>query len=295
MARLASALVALLISSPSATAFAQDGAALFEQNCAFCHTIGGGGDGAPDLKGVTARQSRAWIAAFILDPEGVVKRGDVYAAAMVKKYDGTVMAPTEGLTAAGAEAIIAHIEKLSGGAAPPQAAAPPAAPPVTADASGRGRALYSGEVRLANGGVACFSCHTAGSPLPGIDPGTLGPDLSRAVERLKGVAGLATWLTTTPSPVMRGVYGRARLTPDEARAIAAFVADRAAAPAPPGPPRWFFLWGGGLAAAAFVAIGATWRRRFRAVRRPLVARAAQRTHAVAASVTRQGFRSGGVS
>src|SRR5581483_10324354 len=62
------ALLALLLWG-SAITWAQDAAAFFKQNCASCHTIGGGRLTGPDLKDVTARKDRAWFVQFLQGPK----------------------------------------------------------------------------------------------------------------------------------------------------------------------------------------------------------------------------------
>ena len=63
MLPLASAMV--LMSVPLA---AQDGAALFAENCAPCHNIGDAGGAGPDLRDIAKRHDRAWLLAYVLDP-----------------------------------------------------------------------------------------------------------------------------------------------------------------------------------------------------------------------------------
>src|SRR5262245_60746584 len=63
----------------ASAAFAQDAAADFRANCAGCHSIGGGRLVGPDLKDVTQRRDRAWLAHFISDPKAALDSGDAYA------------------------------------------------------------------------------------------------------------------------------------------------------------------------------------------------------------------------
>lgn len=42
-----------------------EGQALFQEKCVACHTIGQGDRVGPDLAGVTARRSHAWLEAWI--------------------------------------------------------------------------------------------------------------------------------------------------------------------------------------------------------------------------------------
>lgn len=297
MVRIALVLVVLLSTLLARGAAAQDGDALFDQNCSICHTLGGppGGD-APDLKGVTGRLDRAWLVKFVLDPEGVTKSGDAYAAELAKKYGGTVMPPPEGLTASGVEAILTYIEQRSSGAhpaaQPPAASASTAVPASTPEDVARGRDLYSGRVRFANRSPACRSCHDVGAA--DLVGGTLGPSLVGVTDRLTGVKGLSLWLSSPPTPVMRSIYRAAPLAPDEVRALAAFVDGQRSMPISAGSALIRFVGGGiALMLAALVAIGAIWRDRLRSVRRPLVARARHRTSVEMRLDRRLGFRSGG--
>ena len=47
---------------------AQDGAALFTDNCAPCHNIGEAGGVGPDLRDIAQRRDRTWLLAFVPDP-----------------------------------------------------------------------------------------------------------------------------------------------------------------------------------------------------------------------------------
>lgn len=294
--------IAVSLSLAAASAYAQSGDVLFDQNCSICHQIGGSPSAdAPDLKGVTARLDRAWLVRFVLDPEGVTKGGDAYAVALAARYGGTVMPPPEGLTRESVDAILSYVEQRSGGA--PAAALPGApavaqAPTFTADEVARGRALYAGDARLSARGPSCFACHEA-AVAPPIGSGALGPSLAGVSARLKGAKGVATWLTNPPTPVMRTTYRAAPLAQEEARALAAFFGERdmaggaTASPRAPAALRFVSL-AAGVTALGFAAIGATWRRRFRAVRRPLVLAAARRNTPRSHDTTRQGFRSGGL-
>lgn len=250
--------------SLSPTAAAQDPSKFYEDNCATCHTIGGGVLGGPDLKGVTARRDREWLIRFLLDPEAFAR--DPAVIQMIKESDGLEMGPTDGLTRELAEAMLVIIEQQSGGN--------PAAPAVTFAAftpeeAALGRALFEGRTPLAARGPACMACHR-GADLPPFVGGRLAPDLADVHERLGGGKGVTAWLGATQSPMMRALYKDARLTPGESRALAAFLETKAGAPLPN---RWrspHVLGGlaGGLLAMVF--IGGVGARRFRSVRRTLV-------------------------
>lgn len=239
----------------------QAGRQFYEDRCAMCHSIGGEPAAGPDLKDIASRRDREWLLRFILDPESAAKT-DRDAAALVKQFDNAMPA-TEGASRAELEAVLDYIAAQSAAGA----AAPPAA--ITGDPA-VGRELYAGRRGLANGAPACTACHR----LDDIGGGALGPDLTGVHRRLGGARGLAAWMGNPPTPVMRAVYRTAPLTTEEAHALAALLAD---APArPPAPRRMPAVLGAGAGGAALglIVFAVAWSRRFRGVRRPMLARAA---------------------
>ena len=260
------ALVGLLV--PGA-AGAQDVAKFYEENCALCHTIGGGDQAGPDLKGSTDRKDRRWLIRFLLDPEGVVKSGDAYAAKLIAKWDGVVMPASEGLTREMAEELVEYIARESGGSLGASSAPPPIT--FTDEDRARGLALFTGRTRLANAGPSCLSCHGIGGAT-GVRGGLLGPDLSAVHTRFGGARGTTAWLARPPTPMMRAIYRRASLTEDDSRSLAAlFESSAAVAVVPASRARqWLMLSGLAGAIAALAAIGVAWNGRFRSVRRRLV-------------------------
>ena len=287
---LVGAVLVTLLASPDL--LAQKGEALFTENCAPCHTIGEGGGAGPDLRDISSRRDRAWLVKFILDPDGVTKSGDPYAAQLAKQYDGAVMPPPQGLSREDVLAILDVIDGRSarhGGDSRPPAAAEPV---FTPEDVSRGRVLYIGRVRLANRGPSCVTCHAAGAGT-GLGGGTLGPDLAAAAGRLNGARGLSAWLSAPPTPVMRAMFGRAPLTADEVRVLTAFFVDpsRSNTAARPASMRFLALGVAGTIGAFFL-IGAAWRGRFRPVRRALIAVTADQSPS--AATHRHGFRSGGL-
>jgi mono/diheme cytochrome c family protein len=113
--------------------------------------------------------------------------------------------------------------QVSQGAAP---ASPPVddvrpAPQLSGEAR-RGGELFVGTRRLTNHGPACLSCHTVAG-LSRLEGGTFGPDLTRAPRHLGDGRGLAALLRTLPTPMMRATFQHTPLTPDEARALSAYL------------------------------------------------------------------------
>jgi mono/diheme cytochrome c family protein len=268
--------IALAVLLAPAASPAQDGAALFTDNCAPCHNIGEDGGAGPDLRGIAARRQRAWLVAYVLDPASLKRDAEMPAADLSREAIA---------------AILDYIDSRSGGAPAPPAPAAPTPVFSPADVS-RGLDLFAGRARLANGGPACLACHDAGVG-GGLGGGTLGPDLARIATRLSGPKGTAAWLSSPPTPVMRSVYDRKPIASAEVHALTAFFVDRVRPDAPPVPVRTrrFIALGVAGAAAAFLLIGAAWRGRLQPVRRGLVVGAAR--HSAGAAAHTHGFRSGG--
>jgi cytochrome c553 len=133
-----------------------------------------------------------------------------------------------------------------------------------------GKALFTGAVRLTNGGPACASCHSAaGLGFPG--GGSMGPDLTGVCSKL-GPDGLNSALETLYFPAMTPIYMYRPLTQDERHGLAAFFQSlsrqRAEAPTPA-------IGGIALAGLAILiaSTGIAGRHRLKPVRRRLVERA----------------------
>ena len=100
------ALLTVFLCMGSATA--QDGAAIFNQNCAVCHKIGGGKFIGPDLQGVGDRRTEEWLVGFIKNSQALINGGDADAQALFKEYNNTPM-PAFPLSDAQIKAVLTHI------------------------------------------------------------------------------------------------------------------------------------------------------------------------------------------
>jgi len=85
------------------------GQALFKKICAPCHTIGVGDRVGPDLRGVTARRERAWLAAYIQNPARLRAARDPAALALAEKYRAVRM-PALGIAQNDASDLIAYLD-----------------------------------------------------------------------------------------------------------------------------------------------------------------------------------------
>lgn len=265
--------VLLLIFAALSVGSARDAAAQgspaadFEQNCASCHSIGGGPLIGPDLRDVSSRRDRAWLEKFVSDPEGMVASGDAVAQKLAQEAGPVQMPNATGMTPARVKALLDYIDQASGKEPPASASAPMILGPEDED---RGRRLFLGSEKLSAGGPSCISCHAvAGLLVPG--GGTLGPDLTDVFSRLGAERGLAAWLAAPPTPTMRPAFQNATLTQDETLAFVAFFRSTSrGGGAQAASAQLAFLIAGCIAAGAgLVLLNFVWRNRFTAVRAPL--------------------------
>lgn len=204
---------------------AQDGKALFQQ-CAACHTIGGGRLVGPDLEGINYKRTEEWLVQFIQTSQDFIKSGDADAIAIYEDFNKMMM-PDQNLSTVEVKAIIAHIASLS----PEQKAEGEVVEKVEviikdpeftkADIAG-GKALFEGEKRFENKGVTCISCHNVA--VDGIMPGgLLAKDLTEAYSRVGGLNGVKGILSSPPFPVMKVAYEQHALTDAEIYQLQAFL------------------------------------------------------------------------
>jgi mono/diheme cytochrome c family protein len=257
------------------SASAQQAAQFFRQNCANCHTIGGGRLTGPDLKDVTQRKDRAWLAQFVPDPKAKMDAGDPYALQLKDAARGVVMPTIPGLTPAVVNDLLDLIEAESKLPQSQFAGLTITDRPFTAAEVVLGRDIFTGVRPLANGGPPCISCHTVGT-MTGLGGGRLAAapqfDLTRVYERLGGRKATGSWLMAPPTPTMQALFRNRNLQPNEILPLLAFVEDAAAQrrEADSSPVLNFFLFGMGGMVVGLVFLGAVWRNRLRAVRRTLV-------------------------
>jgi mono/diheme cytochrome c family protein len=93
-------------------AFAEaDGAKLFKQNCAVCHSLGDNKITGPGLKGVAARvPADPWLFNWIKNNKEVIKSGDAYAKKILAEYNGADMSTFTHLTDDEINALVAFVK-----------------------------------------------------------------------------------------------------------------------------------------------------------------------------------------
>lgn len=210
---------------------AQDGGALFKQNCTACHSIGKGKLVGPDLKSIHNRRDNEWIVSFVKNAADFgVKDAD--AKAIIDEF-GYPM-PNQALTDEEILAIVDYIKENSPAETETTAAetesieeeqVDPALDPVNASKEDvvLGSQLFSGEKRLTNGGPSCLSCHSVEHDAL-IGGGLLAKDLTMVYERM-GSAGINGILSAPPFPAMTASYQNNPLTEEEIFQLSAFFVD----------------------------------------------------------------------
>lgn len=271
---------ALLLGASGASAWADGDADDFKQNCASCHTIGGGRLVGPDLKDVTKRQQREWLVRFIRDPQAVIGSGDAYAVKLLAEHRNVAMPPVAGMTDKRAGQLLDLIEAEGKLEKSRFASSGVSDRAFTPEDVSRGRRLYLGLDAPTRGGPACIACHQAGEAAP-LGGGRLGPDLSDVWTRLGGRKGLGAWLLGPATPTMKPLFA---LHADPARdrsldaekdvlPLLAFLQEVERAGPPPDTTSQrlvFVILGVAGAAAGLVLMDFAWRRRLTGVRSRLV-------------------------
>ncbi|MFZ1729836.1 MAG: cytochrome c [Bacteroidota bacterium] len=275
---LISIVIALMSAALGPDCRAQSAADDFRQNCISCHTIGGGRLTGPDLKNVEQRKDRAWLVRFIGDPAAVIASGDAYALKLKDEARGTIMPTLPGMTSKRLEAILDLVAEESKLEVSNFKGIQINERPFTAQDIVDGRAYFTGTRELLNGGPSCISCHTT-NDIGGLGGGLLGPDLTAVFERYEGRRTLSTWLSAPALPTMKAVFGNHSLTADEVLALVAyFEKELQRSPRSSGTARLnFILIGLGGAIVCLGLFDVFWKKRFRAVRRPMVASMRRKT------------------
>jgi len=252
---------------------AEDTIEFFAQECASCHTIGGGVLTGPDLKNVSQIDERDWLIRFIKDPEGMIESGDPRAVELFQEAGGrTVMTTIVGMDDELAGKLIDLIDYESTLEKSRFIGLQLSDRALTEKDIADGREYFLGTKSFAEGAPACVSCHTV-EGLAGFGGGRLGPDLTAAFARLEGRKVLGAWLSAPPVLPMRPVFKNKNLESEEILALLAFLKDAAESGEQEAESSTleFVLAGIGLAALLLIIADLIWRGRFRAVRRPLVA------------------------
>lgn len=264
----------LFLGLSASTASAQQPADFFQQNCASCHTIGGGRLTGPDLKDITKQKDHAWLERFVQNPKAVLDSGDPYALQLQQEARGVVMPTFPGLTPQVAKSLLDLIEEESKLAKSRFSGVSISDRPFTPADLMIGTQFFSGERKLSQEGPPCISCHTVGT-MSGFGGGRLGPDLTLVYERLGGRKAVGTWLSAPATSTMQAVFRKHPLQSEEILPLLAVFEDasRRSQPADSSTQFNFFLAGFVGVSFSLALMGWIWRGRFRSVRRTLISTA----------------------
>lgn len=208
-----------IIAGATLTVQAQkSGEELFKSDCTACHTIGKGTLVGPDLVNIGDRHPQEWLIRFIKSSQTVIKSGDKYADSLFQAYHQVPMPDHPNLSDDDIKGILAYIGIKSERSDSDAGAASTELPEGNSD---RGKALFVGNIRFANNGAACNSCHNV--DIEGyISGGALGKDLTHSVGRLTA-NGVANIISVLPFPQMKETYSSHPVTPQEIADITAFL------------------------------------------------------------------------
>ncbi len=240
-----------------------DAPAYFTKNCSSCHTVGGGDDVGPDLKGISDRRSKEWLTTWIPSSQSMIEKGDPIGVELFNKFKRKKM-PDQDLNPEEVAALLAFIK--AGGPAEAPIDSRPASSATEADIA-KGRELFLGKIPLSHGAPACISCHGAGG-VGMLGGGTFAPNLTQAYSKYED-KGLSKSLAKPGFRVMKEVFADKPLTADEAFALKAFLyqTDKAGYQGGDEQKKFIFLGMGGCA----VLLGVTdfiWRKRRRKSTKP---------------------------
>ncbi len=264
--------IAMLLTA--AVASGQETAQFFRQNCASCHTIGGGRLTGPDLKDVSQRQNQEWLVNFIQNPTTVLNSGDAYVLKLKEQANGAVMPAIPGMTRDRADALLELIDNESALEESQFKGIAISNEPYTQDDIDLGRDYVLGTKSLESGGPACIGCHSVRGT-GALGGGRLGPDLTRVYQRLGKESprkNLSAWLTAPATTTMAPVFKDHPLTGDEIQSLVAFFefSAQAGSEDDASGSLAFLLLGVIVAVCGLAGMDAIWRGRFRSVRRVMV-------------------------
>lgn len=199
-------------------ATAQDGAQIFQSNCAACHKTTGDKLVGPGMAGITEKRSADWLKSWIKDSQGLINSGDADAKAIYAEYNNSPMPGFPQLSDADMTALIDYLGTL--GAAAAGEAAPVVEINYTDAQIADGKKYFTGEKGFFNGGPSCISCHDVAAE--GVVGGYLAKDLTDSYTRM-GEAGILAMVQNAPFPAMNAAYLNNPVTTAEQTSIAAFL------------------------------------------------------------------------
>ena len=253
----------------SSDSIAQDGEAIFKQNCSACHMLGRRLVG-PDLVGVSERRNEEWLINFIKSSQSMINEGDPDAVAIFEEYNKTLMTDQTHLSDGDIKAILDYINPSTSpdeSFAVESTKAPIEVERVeySSEDIEAGMHLFSGKKAFINGGPSCLSCHNVNNKDLFVG-GMLAKDLTNVYSRM-GDAGVAGIVGAPPFPAMTVAYENSELDSSEIVQLTAFLqfADEVSADQEvKSATAIFVVGGGGGLIVLLMLIGFIWKARLKA-------------------------------
>lgn len=217
-------LVFLLLFSVSS--FSQDGESIFKSKCAVCHKLTNKKFIGPGLANVHEKYTLDWFKKFVPSSQTLIKNNDPDAVKIFEEFNKVIM-PDQDVSDSDLVLLYEYIKSMSPAKtdiASTEAVEEEVIPFIpTEEDKILGRNLFSGIIRLENGGPSCISCHNVRNDSI-VSGGSLAKDLTDSFNRL-GKDGVSSIITGLPFPQMKMSYTEHPVTEEEATKIAAFLKD----------------------------------------------------------------------
>ncbi len=197
--------------------YAFEPAEYYQQKCMSCHSVGGGDDVGPDLKGMSKRREKKWLIRFIQESQSMIEEGDPIANELFNKYKKKKM-PDQELSDDEVIELIAYIDSGKVKALVADIRSALDANPFDLKS---GYELFSGIKPFEKGGPSCISCHQAGAAGV-LGGGTLGPDLTNVYTSYSD-KGLSKVMSRISFPTMVKLYKKKELTSEEVFQVKSYL------------------------------------------------------------------------
>ena len=204
--------------------FAQSGGQvedMFKAKCGICHTIGGGRLVGPDLAKVRDRRSEEWLLSYIRSSQTKIKSGDPDAVALFEEYNQVIM-PDPMISDVEIKSLLDYITENSGGGVGATTETVSIIENATLEDLAHGKRLFEGNVRFANGGPSCISCHNDLSDVFFSENSYATKNIATSFANL-GETGVKVILENPPFPVMAKAFEGHKLESEEVRALLVFL------------------------------------------------------------------------
>jgi len=193
---------------------AQDGASIFKEKCAGCHTIGGG-----DLVGPDLARTSSWPDAELQES---IKRMEASAGPLSDAEVNSLISYLKNAKSNNAtskkDAKAKDSKSLDNHSIQPGPQSEIPKPENEPASAARGKRLFYGDEAFKNGGLSCIACHSIDH-----SGGNMAPDLTGVADKMPAAA-LVSACENTPFKVMKAAYKDHAILHQEALDLQAYLA-----------------------------------------------------------------------